>query len=136
VRSVDNFRYIPSFIVSKLHGSVENNCLEKSRIILPGVEKYHHALNKDSFEILFKMKSELLKSNSVLVIIGYSWNDEHVNQVLSDCLLNGLTIIWMKYDKNDKLHKDFIGKIIKVDVADKPQDTTKSFSEILELVVA
>ncbi len=135
IRGIDNNRYLPSFVVSKLHGSYENGDLLKDNIILPGLEKYNNVLNKDSFELLFKMKTELLKENSIIIIIGYSWNDEHVNQVLMDCYKNGLTIIRFKYNKKDTLHKDFKGKVIEIGPYDKPIDTTKTFSNLIDAVL-
>lgn len=135
IRGIDNNRYLPSFVVSKLHGSYENGELLKNNIILPGLEKYNNVLNKDSFELLFKMKTELLKENSILFIVGYSWNDEHVNQVLMDCYKNGLTIIRFRYNKKDIIHKDFEGKVIEIGQYDKPIDTTKTFSNLIDTVL-
>ncbi|XMB67344.1 SIR2 family protein [Mycoplasmatota bacterium zrk1] len=134
VRNFETLRYIPSFVVSKLHGSIEKEVLTMENTILPGVEKYNHALNKDSFELLFKMKSELLKQNSVLLVIGYSWNDDHVNQILKDCVKSNLKIIWFKYDKKEKAHPEFEGNIIEIPVIEKKQDTTLTCSELFEVV--
>ena len=31
------------------------------------------------------MKEKLSRENSVLIVIGYSGNDEHINKILKDC---------------------------------------------------
>ena len=50
-------KYIPSFMVSKIHGDME-------RPIIPGKAKYLDMLNEDYFEIAFNMKEQLCKPNS------------------------------------------------------------------------
>lgn len=132
-RNVKTLRYIPSFVVLKIHGTVDDDNLSKEKMILPSMGKYK---NSELFELLFKMKSELLKSNSVLIVIGYSWNDELVNQILKDCEINGLTIIWFKYSKKDKLSNQFIGKVIEIpDFRNLQQDTSLTCSEVFDEVL-
>ena len=58
-------KYIPSFMVSKIHG-------DKTKPIIPGKEKFLDMLNEDYFEIAFNMKEQLCKPNSILIVIGYS----------------------------------------------------------------
>ena len=48
-----------------------------------------------------KMKEKLSRENSVLIVIGYSGNDEHINKILKDCISSGLTIYWFKFKKED-----------------------------------
>lgn len=89
-----SMRYIPTYLVSKIHGNIESP-------VLPGFDKYSEMLAANKFEILFKMKTQLSRMNSVLFVIGYSGKDEHINRILKDCINNGLTIYWFKYDEND-----------------------------------
>ena len=87
-------KYIPSFMVSKLHGSIE-------KPIIPGKAKYQDMLNEDYFEIAFNMKEKLCRMNSILIVIGYSGKDEHINKILQECLNAGLTVYWFKYSESD-----------------------------------
>lgn len=137
IRNVDSMRYLPSFLISKIHGSIENSKLSKENIILPGVEKFDSVLNKEFFELLFKMKSELLRMNSTLIIIGYSWNDEHVNQIINDAYKSNLKILWMKYDSSDCCHSDFVDKVVAIEPFEGViQDTSLTFREIIEVLIA
>lgn len=87
-------RYIPTFMISKLHGDIE-------KPIIPGKAKYKEILNEDYFEVAFNMKEQLCRPNSILIIIGYSGRDKHINKILEDCLNAGLTIYWYKYSESD-----------------------------------
>lgn len=87
-------KYIPTYMVSKLHGDIK-------KPIVPGKSKYKEILNEDYFEIAFNMKEHLCKENSILIVIGYSGKDNHINKILEDCLNVGLTIYWYKYAKDD-----------------------------------
>lgn len=89
----------PMFMISKLHGDMDNP-------ILPGREKYREVLNEDYFEIVYNMKEKLSRNNSILIVIGYSGRDEHINKVLKDCVDRGLVIYWYKYVEGDKTIRD------------------------------
>jgi len=99
-------KYVPTFMVSKLHGDISNP-------IIPGKEKYKEVLNDDYFEIVFKMKEQLCRPNSCLIVIGYSGKDKHINKIIQDCINSGLTIYWFKYSENDNPPKNW-GSGIKV----------------------
>lgn len=120
-------KYIPTFMVSKIHGDME-------KPIIPGKAKYSDVLNEDYFEIAFNMKEQLCKPNSILIVIGYSGRDYHINKIIQDCLNAGLTIYWYKY--SDKDNPPFMtGSQVKVkEQGDykKPVDTTKLCYEDLE----
>ncbi|MCR5701088.1 MAG: SIR2 family protein [Lachnospiraceae bacterium] len=87
-------KYIPTFMVSKLHGDID-------KPIIPGKSKYKDMLNEDYFEVAFNMKEQLCRPNSILIVIGYSGKDNHINKMLEDCLNTGLTIYWYKYLATD-----------------------------------
>ena len=122
-------KYIPSFMVSKIHGDMK-------KPIIPGKTKYLDMLNEDYFEIAFNMKEQLCKPNSILIVIGYSGRDNHVNKILQDCLNAGLTMFWYKY--SDKDNPPFTpGAQVKVKNQEDykiPVDTTKLCYEDLEKV--
>lgn len=105
-------RYIPTFLVSKIHGDL-------SLPVLPGRDKYDEVLLSNEFELLFKMKSQLSRMNSILFVIGYSGYDEHINRLLKDCVNSGLTIYWFKYSENDYVPPSISSKIIIIEQEDK-----------------
>lgn len=121
-------KYIPSFMVSKIHGDIR-------KPIVPGKEKYIDMLNADYFEIVFNMKEQLCKPNSILIVIGYSGRDDHINKIIQDCLNAGLTIFWFKFSDTDNPPFSSIESQIKVKEQEdykKPVDTTKLCYEDLE----
>lgn len=121
-------KYIPNFMISKLHGDINNP-------ILPGNNKYEDSLASEYFEINYRMKENLFKQNSVLFVIGYSCNDDDINKILIDCINNGLVVYWYKYKKDDKVlthsnHK----QLIVIEPDKKPCDTTLKCKNDLEEV--
>lgn len=116
-------KYVPSFMISKLHGGINNP-------IIPGKSKYHDVLTAEYFEIAFNMKQHLLRPNSILFVIGYSGGDEHINGIIRDCINSGLTVYWYRYKKSDELPKIFDPEsIIIIDQPDpdKQQDATLTY---------
>jgi len=113
-------KYIPSFMINKLHGDIR-------KPIIPGREKYREMLNEEYFEIAFHMKEQLCRQNSILIVIGYSGNDKHINKILQDCLNTGLTMYWYKYSKDEKVPSNLEEQIIVVEQDDynHPQDSTE-----------
>lgn len=122
-------QYIPSFMVSKLHGDID-------KPIIPGKEKYRTILTPEYFEIVFHMKEQLCRANSTLIVIGYSGRDEHINKILNDCLIAGLTIYWFKYAQGDTIPFPENAKIIVREQDDfvKPIDTTAICYQDMETV--
>lgn len=113
-------KYIPSFMVSKIHGDIK-------KPIIPGKAKYLDMLNADYFEIAFNMKEQLCKPNSILIVIGYSGRDDHINKIIQDCLNAGLTIYWYKFSNKDTPPFS-MGVQIKIKEQEdykKPVDTTE-----------
>ena len=122
-------KYVPTFMVSKLHGDIDNP-------IIPGKSKYQEMLNEDYFEIAFNMKEKLCRQNSILIVIGYSGRDEHINKILKDCLNAGLTIYWYKFAQMDIVPFEENNQIIVRQQEDysNPQDTTANCYRDMELV--
>lgn len=113
-------KYIPSFMISKLHGDIDNP-------IIPGKSKYQEVLNEDYFEIAFNMKEQLCRQNSILIVIGYSGKDNHINKILQDCINAGLTLYWYKYSKDDYIPFESATQVIICDQEDydNPIDSTE-----------
>lgn len=126
--------FVPTFCVYKLHGSVDTNrTLSANNIVFPEQDKLGSVLSH-FYETLFAMKGELLKRNSALFVIGYSWADDHVNGIISDAIAGGLTVYWLQYRREDKLPEKFAGNVIVVPPTNSanPVDTTKTLADLLE----
>ena len=104
-------RYIPTFLVSKIHGDISNP-------IFPNRKKYDETLESKRFEVLFKMKSQLSRINSILIVVGYSGKDNHINRLIKDCVLAGLTIYWFRYDEDEEIPVELNDRIIVIDQVD------------------
>ena len=122
-------KYVPTFMVSKLHGDIDNP-------IIPGKSKYQEMLNEDYFEIAFNMKEKLCRQNSILIVIGYSGRDEHINKILKDCLNAGLTIYLYKFAQMDIVPFEENNQIIVRQQEDysNQQDTTANCYRDMEQV--
>ena len=122
--------------IAKLHGTVISDKLLKDNIVYPGNEKYNKLLQEGYFELLFKFKNELIKQNSLLIIIGYSGNDAHINQFINEGIIKGLSVIYFKYSNDDNDNKllamdNNIIVICPVKDQNSYQDTTKNFIHLL-----
>lgn len=136
-----NFEYgkkIPTFVTTKLHGSIKKGKLSKDAIIYPGNKKYETALGPKFFELMFLMKSELIRRNAVLMVIGYSGNDEHINGIISDAIEANLTLIWFRYNNDEKL-PEIISKnkekVIVIDQLEEKIGTTKRCAHLIEEIL-
>lgn len=115
---------IPTFLVSKIHGDITNP-------VLPGIDKYNSVLAPNKFEIVFKMKEKLSRDNSILIVIGYSGKDEHINRIFKDCVESGLTIYWFKYMKDDYIPEDIKNKVLAIENEENGDDTTLLCSKMI-----
>ena len=93
-------------------------------------------LSAGYFEIAFNMKEQLCRSNSILIVIGYSGNDEHINRILQDCLNTGLTIYWYKYSESDAVPFSESNQVIIRTQKSKNDhiDSTKMFFDDMEKI--
>lgn len=124
--------FIPTFAVYKLHGSVDSNrVLQAEDIVFPGQDKLGSVISS-FYETLFAMKGELLRTNAALFVIGYSWLDEHVNDIISSAIDNGLTVVFLKYSESDKLPEELEGRVEVVPPTDPKSDTTATLSKLFE----
>ncbi len=87
-------KHVPTFMISKLHGDIDNP-------IIPGKTKYEEILNENYFEVAFNMKEQLCQQNSILIVIGYSGNDKHINRIIEECINVGLIVLWYRYSEKD-----------------------------------
>ena len=59
---------------------------KKSVLIYPNSSKFEKSYEMPFFEMVGRMQSSLRKENSTLLIIGYGFNDEHINRVLAEAI--------------------------------------------------
>ena len=84
------------------------------------------------------MKEELIKQNAVLIVIGYSGNDEHLNGIISDAIESSLTVIWFRYNNDEELPetiKKHGNKVIIINQLKEKIGTVKRCSNIIEGVL-
>ena len=124
--------YIPTFAVYKMHGSVDpSNELRKEQIMFPGSDKLGNVVS-DFYETLFAMKGELLRKNSALFVVGYSWSDSHINDVIEDAISNGLTVFQLQYSEDNNVPDNLADSVIVIPPSIPRQDTTLTLSEIFD----
>ncbi len=126
--------FVPTFAIYKLHGSVEaDRTLKSEGIVFPGQDKLGSIIS-DFYETLFAMKGELLRKNAALFVIGYSWMDEHVNDVINSAIDNGLTVVFPQYSNRNKVPNNLDGKMLVIPPVDVKhlRDTTKTLAEFFE----
>ena len=95
--AVDNFDYRrPDTKLWKMHGSLgwceQNSCIVKSNadrdkiMILPSSLKYDETQKLPYAILLDRLSSFLKRNESTLVICGYSFNDNHINDIIINSL--------------------------------------------------
>lgn len=133
--------FLPTFAVYKLHGSVgADRQLASEGIVFPGQDKLGSIIS-EFYETLFAMKSELLRKNAALFVIGYSWSDEHVNSVIDSAIDSGLTVVFPQYNIDTAIPDWLAGRVIIIPPGEpeedgKPCDTTKTLAEAFEKAMA
>ena len=129
--------FLPTFAVYKLHGSVgADRHLASEGIVFPGQDKLGSIIS-EFYETLFAMKSELLRKNAALFVIGYSWSDEHVNSVINSAIDSGLTVVFPQYNTDTAIPDWLIDRVIIIPPGEpeedgKPCDTTKTLAKVFE----
>ena len=122
-------KYMPTYLISKIHGDIDDP-------ILPSISKYNEALQSKRFEILFNMRGQLSRYNSVLFVIGYSGNDKHINELINSATTFGLTVYWFLYDNDETIPNDLSQNIIFIEQVnnDEKQNSTKTCKEVVESI--
>lgn len=89
------------FHLYKLHGSLDweasndqivrlQDFAEKPLIIPPSAHKFEQSYEMPFFEMMSRFQQILRKENTVLLVIGYSFGDAHVNRVILEALNSNL----------------------------------------------
>lgn len=89
------------FQLLKLHGSLdweqsEGNVVRcmgfanNPLIVPPSAHKFEQSYEMPFFEMMSRFQQSLRQENTTLMVIGYSFNDAHVNRVISEALATNL----------------------------------------------
>lgn len=112
--SIEKFEPVENMVnLYKIHGSInwiedkskdntffnireidrpENRGIDKNILIYPTPTKQNKSLGSPYVELFREFQKKLLQPHSVLFIIGYSFNDEHVNNIIYQALATNSTI--------------------------------------------
>ncbi|EGR8598496.1 SIR2 family protein, partial [Listeria monocytogenes] len=111
----DNF--VPNVVhIYKPHGSIdwaqhEDYVIKKetdeSLMIYPSSNKYESSYQQPFFEMMSRFQQETRVKNTLLIIIGYSFGDKHINAMISEALnVNpSITVIFVSPDACEKNEK-------------------------------
>lgn len=84
---------------------------KKSVLIYPNSSKYEKSYEMPFFEIVGRLQTSLRKENTTLLVIGYGFNDEHINRILRESIKNNANlevfIIKPSIDFNNRSLKEF-----------------------------
>ena len=129
--------------IYKPHGSINwqrkgediiiENEAKESLMIYPSSNKYESSYQQPFFEMMSRFQQETRAKNTLLIIIGYSFGDAHINAMIYEALSvnSSITIIFVAPDVHDeskyeKLKKEVLqtGNIIM---------TNQTFKEFVEI---
>ena len=96
-RVKDEDNYVPNVIhIYKPHGSmdwekqgeqvVKNPTTKAPVIIYPKESKYENSFEQPFFEMMLRFQQEVRKKNALLIIIGFSFYDKHIKNIILEAL--------------------------------------------------
>ena len=144
----DNF--VPNVVhIYKPHGSVNwkqdkediviGSGPNESLMIYPSSNKYESSYQQPFFEMMSRFQQETRAKNTLLIIIGYSFGDAHINAMIYEALNvnSSITIIFVAPDVHDEtkykeLKKEVLqtGNVIMTDQTFEDFVDTYPYSEI------
>lgn len=106
----------------KLHGSlnfkktteekifIENNINEEfeNLLIYPSMDKYLSSRKAPFISYFDRFRKYLLKNEKILLILGYSFSDEHVNEIIINGLNSNTLLSVFSFAYDDKTYKEGI----------------------------
>ena len=100
------------FFYVKLHGSCNWIDSNGERLILTGNRKAEEIKNESLLEYYFKLfKSVLSRHEQRLLIIGYGFGDEHINEIIANAVKkHKLKVFIISPILPDKFHDDLLSK--------------------------
>lgn len=117
---------IPSINLIKSHGSVNweykddkvivsNIVFDNPMVVRPtGYEEQETFINNYFHDMLRKFQIELDKPQSILIIIGFSFQDKHIAKMVKRALQNRELIVYLFVYKNNRVDRDRILKNLQV----------------------
>lgn len=90
--------FIPNVIqLFKLHGSIDwekdgekiyqKECVKKPCIIYPASDKYESSYDQPYFEMMSHLQSTLRKEGTLLMVVGFGFQDKHIQNVIKEAVL-------------------------------------------------
>lgn len=133
IQKEDNF-FSKVFHLYKIHGSVnwqkptppELNIIKKDNptealLIYPNSSKFEYSYQMPFFELISRFQISLRIPNTTLLIIGYGFNDEHINRILEEAMRTNINM------------KTFIvNRSIKVSVGNPPKNLRERLARYIE----
>ncbi len=134
------------FQLYKLHGSLnwervtDRKIIQKDKtdcplIIYPASEKYESSYEQPYFEMMSRFQQALRKDNTMLVVIGFGFQDKHIQNVIIEAVAqnSGFQLVIINYtggEKIDPTHLDsFFDNVDKMEVKRKVTILFDTFSE-------
>lgn len=112
-RSLTEENFAPKvFHLYKPHGSLDwdrkDKTVEKTKeptnpvMIYPSASKYEASYEQPYFEMMSRFQNELRKDNTLLLVIGFSFYDKHIDAMISEAINsnNSLTMVIVAPDAN------------------------------------
>lgn len=102
----------------KLHGSINwyeegdrtvqqpSTTKGNRKLIFPRDTKYEQTYKQPFFEMMAQFQQHLRKENSFLIIVGYSFQDTHINSVIKEALITNPTLQLLVVNPNIKKEGD------------------------------
>lgn len=113
-RSLSEENYAPKvFHLYKPHGSLDWNRIDgkvekvnnpaNPVMIYPSSHKYEASYEQPYFEMMSRFQTELRKSNTLLIVVGFSFYDKHIDAMISEAINSNpsLTLIIVAPDANE-----------------------------------
>lgn len=114
-KSVLEDNFVPNVVhIYKPHGSISwkqdkedvviGSDSNESLMIYPSSNKYESSYQQPFFEMMSRFQQETRAKNTLLIIIGYSFGDAHINAMIYEALSvnSSITIIFVAPDVHDK----------------------------------
>ncbi|MBK8711867.1 MAG: SIR2 family protein [Niastella sp.] len=103
------------------NGKIEYDTIREGTIIYPVQSKKKHSLDLPYSEMLRQFVEALNKHNSVLIIAGYSFLDEHINDIIANAIANpDFNLVIFSYEEEPQNNKS---NFLKQLYADAKNDT-------------
>lgn len=95
-------------------GLIDYQEIESGTIIYPIQTKKKHSLDLPYSELMRQLVDALNKPNAVMIVMGYSFMDEHINDILLNAIANpDFNLVIFSYDTPDDSKANFLKELAK-----------------------